>query len=314
MCGIGAVSRAKPSSIPHLKAFAVALARELEHRGPDATGFAWCDDLGHPWYWKAPGRARDVARLCPLPDGRQELIIHDRWATHGDPKINENNHPVTAPGMTLVHNGVCDNYKDIFELLDIDPETECDTEAIVNLLAFGPGLMDAEPWELLELIEGSATLAWLDADEPHVMHLARQIERPMHIGWTKRGDLVMASTGMILKATARKTGVDIDGIRSVPEGTYLRVEQGEITDKHTFRVPEHKFSVQRPAPRGRVAQRSPRLQSPPRQLTLPVGHDDLVQQISPHRLEEEAKRRIQERIDNGEQTWSESILEWERNQ
>lgn len=178
MCGIGAVSRAEHTGITHLKSLIVDLAKELEPRGHHATGFAWAHpDDGHPWYWKRPGRASVVASGVPLPNGVGSILAHTRWATNGNPKDNVNNHPMIAPGVTLVHNGILTNDLELLELLNVEAVSGCDSEALAWLVANGPEELGSEPWELLELVEGSAAIAWLDMTSPHVIHLARLADR-----------------------------------------------------------------------------------------------------------------------------------------
>ena len=239
MCGITAVSRADDrSAIPDLRTFAMAAALAIEDRGPHATGFGWTDEIGHPWYWKSEGRARDVVRFAPLDRKMRELIGHTRWATLGSPKVDGNNHPVMAPGLILVHNGIVSNHAELFGALGVEREAEVDSEALAALLAYGSGVFDGSgPADLLTLVEGDFAIAWLDADEPHVLHLARGAGRPMAIGWTRRGDLVMASTRAALSHLAKVTKVHIGQVENVPEGTYLRVEAGRITTRQRFAVP-----------------------------------------------------------------------------
>jgi glucosamine--fructose-6-phosphate aminotransferase (isomerizing) len=294
MCGIAAVCRSRQTGISHLKSFVVEAALDIESRGPHATGFAWAAPAdGHPWYWKSPGPARKVAHKVPLPNGVGTILVHTRWATHGKPEDNRNNHPVVAPGLTLIHNGVLTNHRDLLELLNVEPDGECDSEALAWLLANGPDQLGAQPWELLELVEGSAAIAWLEASEPHVMHLARLATRPMAIGWTNQGDMVMASTTLNLRGIAKRTKTNLIAVKTVPEGTYLRVEDGKVTDTRSFRVtrPVERF---RPPPRVRSAAK-------PSQKVVPAGHDGLVLRINDYRAPREETR----------QSWSDAIKEWE---
>jgi len=224
----------------------VAASIAIEDRGPHATGFGWTDDQGWPYFWRSPGRARDVAPGLPLPANRQVLIGHTRWATHGDPEDNANNHPQAAPGLVLVHNGVVSNHADLHALLGVEPETAVDTEAVANLLSHGPDLLGASAPDLLELLEGSFALAWLDAGDPGALHLARGPGRPMALAHTRRGDLVMASTPKALQTLARASRVGLTKVRSLPAGSYLRVEEGRITHVRTFRVPKEVLVSARP--------------------------------------------------------------------
>lgn len=169
---------------------------------------------------------------------------HTRWATQGTVKDNANNHPVVEDGIMLVHNGVISNDRELFRLFgdDYQPKAEVDSQVAAALLA-NPGIIYAKHvTDVLSLIEGSAAFAWLDMDEPDVLHLARCAERPLTIGWTRRGDLVMSSTPETLEDLAMWSNVRIRKVREVKEGTYLRVVAGEITEETPFTVKRKTFS------------------------------------------------------------------------
>lgn len=236
MCGITAISRADRSSIPDARSFLRAALVAIEPRGHHATGIAWGDRLGHPWYWKMEGAASDVALLAPLPVGIRVAIGHTRYATKGSPSVEHNNHPIVGDGIALVHNGRVDNDDALIDRAGWERVGEVDSEALVAALAT-PSAFDAtHPSEVLAEIEGVAAVAWLDSDTPDVLHLARLAERPLTVGWTRRGDLVASSTPATLAATGRFAGVAIARTVVVPEGTYMAVERGEIVERRRFQV------------------------------------------------------------------------------
>jgi len=236
------------SSIPDARRLMMGAVLAIESRGPHATGFGWADEIGHPWFWKMPGRASDVARFCQLPTGLRTAIGHTRWATHGDPAVNENNHPVVAPGLVLVHNGVLTNHAELFRDLGVTPETEVDSEALAALLGYGPTVHTKaqSAADLLAEVRGDAAIAWLDAEDPMALQLARLRGRPMTLGWTKRNDLVMSSTRATLALTAKLAKLEIRDVLDVPEGTYLRIEGGRTTERLTVKLPPKVYSWQRP--------------------------------------------------------------------
>lgn len=242
MCGITAVSRAAISSIPDIRPFARLAALAIEPRGRDATGFAWNDDDGQ-WYWKTPRSARDAVRDSPVAFSTHTLIGHTRMGTKGPKTNNENNHPVVDDGIRLVHNGIINNDWEIYKALGSDfvKKAEVDTAAAAALLANLEMLGAEHPVEVLDRIKGSAALAWLDYAEPTVLHLARCQERPLTLGWTRRGDLVMSSTPETLTDLSTWANVRIRDFYEVPEGTYLRVEGGVITERRTFTPPTYSY-------------------------------------------------------------------------
>ena len=247
MCGIAGFSRAEQTSIPVGRIFARQLALAIEDRGKHATGMGWAehDDDSNVFYSKMEGRAVKVADRLPLPArGIHTLAVHTRHATKGDPKINDNNHPVVADHIVAVHNGRVDNDDELITLAGMQDRRVgiVDSWAIPALLAAD---LDAAPHELLSLVEGVAAVAWMDSNANHVLHLARLSTRPLAIAWTKRGDLVFASTPNNLRRAAAISKISLIDITSLKEGTYLRVEQGGIAEWIEFEVRHPKV---KPAP------------------------------------------------------------------
>lgn len=240
MCGIAGFSRnTERSSIPNGRRFAVALAEGIESRGRDATGFTWQerDDAANVWYSKQQGPASKVANRLALPGkGITNLLAHTRFLTLGGAENNDNNHPVVADHITCTHNGRVENHDELIEMTGLDRIGEVDSWSIPALLSQQAELGAAHPKELLELIHGVAAIAWLDASDPGVLHLARMSTRPLTIGWTKRGDLVYSSTRGTLEKGYKRGGVGVTDIIDIPEGTYLRVRDGAFEEWSEFKV------------------------------------------------------------------------------
>ena len=241
MCGIAGFSRAEKSSIPNGRKFAIVLAETIESRGRHATGFGWFenDDQTNAWYAKQKGKASDVARQLSLPGrGISVLAAHTRHFTKGDPSIYENNHPIVEGPIVATHNGRCDNDEELMALTEaVQPgKGTVDSFAIAALLANVSKLGANHVTEMLEMVRGVAALAWLDAEDHNVLHLARLSTRPLHIGWTKRGDLVFSSTQATMQKASKLAKVGIEDIIEVPEGTYMRVRNGAFEEWDSFKV------------------------------------------------------------------------------
>ena len=80
--------------------------------------------------FKRPGPA--TANLGDLDRCRGAAVVigHCRWATHGDPQDNRNNHPHPAGRGWFVHNGVVHNHASLVRRYRLAPQTECDSEVL----------------------------------------------------------------------------------------------------------------------------------------------------------------------------------------
>lgn len=257
MCGIAGFSRnTARTSIPNGRDLAIDLAHAIESRGKDATGFAWQEkgDDENTWYSKRKGKASNVAKLLALPyNGITNLAAHTRYLTLGSADNNDNNHPVTAEGITAVHNGRISNHNELIALSGLDRVGAVDSWAIPALLSQQAALGASHPKELLELIEGVASMCWFNMDEPGVMHLARCSTRPLTLGWTKKGDLVFSSTRQTLEAGMKRAKIGVSDVIDVPEGTYIRVRDGAFEEWATFKVTHPPITMGNDMPGGKAS-------------------------------------------------------------
>jgi len=128
MCGVFGyiATRGERVSIHRLMAIAAA----TETRGRDAWGLAWIDGRGRMRTFKQTGPITDSLSMLSMAADARLLIGHCRWATHGDPDDNRNNHPHRAGSGWIVHNGVIANYRSLIAWHGLDPQTDCDSEVL----------------------------------------------------------------------------------------------------------------------------------------------------------------------------------------
>jgi glucosamine--fructose-6-phosphate aminotransferase (isomerizing) len=123
------------------------IAAETETRGRHAFGLAWIDADEVLHTFKRPGAA--TAALGDLDACRHAVAVigHCRFATHGDPQDNRNNHPHPAGRGWLVHNGVVRNYHQLVRRYRLRPKTDCDSEVLGLLMMRRAGtLLERAAW------------------------------------------------------------------------------------------------------------------------------------------------------------------------
>jgi hypothetical protein len=153
MCGtFGFVSfNGKGPSIKRLE----AIARVTQRRGPHAFGFAWVDSKGRIKSFKATGKISDQLGLLSLAHDAQFLIGHCRYATHGAPENNLNNHPHPVDGGWFVHNGIISDHREIVKDHNLHPVTDCDSETLGLLIESGEGHLKTRCIEAVQYASGS---------------------------------------------------------------------------------------------------------------------------------------------------------------
>jgi len=183
MCGIfGFITRAgEGPEIARLR----RLALITQTRGEHAFGLAWLNSDGAIQTFKRPGPAQ--ACLDELDRCRDAIIVvgHCRYATHGSPQDNRNNHPHASGGGQLIHNGVVHNHDDLVRQYDLRPQTECDSEVLGLLMARCPGTTNQRAaWAANQAMGDLAMLAvWR---KPARLLVARR-GRPLHFGQGRDG-------------------------------------------------------------------------------------------------------------------------------
>lgn len=162
------------------------------------------------------------------------MVGHVRWATHGAPENNVNNHPVFHGNILGVHNGVLRNHEDILKITGRQDSTAIvDSEAIfaaVNKWGHAPGLRK---------IIGDMVAVYADVRKPHLLHIARTYGRSLAIGWTERGNIIFASERQALLRLEAHGIKFVGDISTVREMRHLVLRDGEIIYRHTFgEIPE----------------------------------------------------------------------------
>jgi glucosamine--fructose-6-phosphate aminotransferase (isomerizing) len=235
MCGIIAVLN-KKKKYSNLFAPLLNSLRRLEYRGYDSAGIAVMDSRN------VTTRIRSINRIDGLTDEvskREQIdsisgIGHTRWATHGGITIS-NAHPHTTGSVSVVHNGIVENYSRIKEDLisrGNNFESETDTEVISQLISsfMADGLSFTDSFrKMLGIIEGASAIVAMCDEEPGVV-IGAMYGSPLAVGHSNE-QIYMASDAIALHSLSNNI-------------TYM--ESGELvlaTTDGSFRIYDKDMNV-----------------------------------------------------------------------
>ena len=177
---------------------------KLEYRGYDSAGIAVFEN-GEIKVAKSKGRLADLEQKMEQtgrPEGHAG-IGHTRWATHGEPS-DINSHPHSGKRVTIVHNGIIENYKPLKDFLLAQGRTfqsETDTEVVAQLLDY---YYDGNPLDtiikVMHELEGSFALGIVFSDHVDKVYAVR-CESPLIVGVGENESFVASDVPAFLKYT-----------------------------------------------------------------------------------------------------------------
>ena len=177
---------------------------KLEYRGYDSAGIA-VFEKGTIKVEKCKGRLANLVDKMAV-DGKSQGhcgIGHTRWATHGEPS-DINSHPHGNKRVSIVHNGIIENYKQIKDFLVEEGYSfvsETDTETVAKLLDY---YYVDDPVDtiikVLSEIKGSYALGIMFRDYPDTVFAVRK-ESPLIVGVGENENFLASDVPAIIKYT-----------------------------------------------------------------------------------------------------------------
>ena len=211
---------------------------KLEYRGYDSAGVALALDGGIRVV-KTKGRLAALREKLAAQQLAQSFcgIGHTRWATHGEPS-DVNSHPHSTPRVSIVHNGIIENYGLLKQRLIAKGYTfqsETDTEVLVKLIdsCYADDPLKALQQALVK-VRGSYALAVLFRDYPDTIFAVRR-ESPLIVGWGEGENFVASDIPALLKYTRRYSVLE-EGDLAVctAEGIRFYNEFGEPVEREVL--------------------------------------------------------------------------------
>ena len=247
MCGITG-STGKREALPIL----MQGLEKLEYRDYDSAGVTLADEKGLVTI-KGKGRLSELDRILEGRELKQRTGIgHNRWATHGVPN-NLNAHPHTNSSNTisLVHNGIIENYVSLKQMLENNGYTfqsETDSEAVVHLIDYYYCRykdMEKAFKRAVKDLEGSYALCVISTYEADTIFVAKK-ESPMILGADEEGTFCASDAPALLKYTRKLVSLS-DGDIAVlrPDSISVYDERDEKKDLQWMEFPYDIQSAQK---------------------------------------------------------------------
>lgn len=226
MCGIvGYIGKEK--CIPNI----ISGLEKLEYRGYDSAGIAYIKN-NKVIIKKSLGKIVNLKNSVNFNEESFIGIGHTRWATHGKPS-DTNSHPHKAGNITIVHNGIIENYEELrSELSNYKFKSQTDTEVLAALI----DKLYKEKNNILDVLKvlnkyvvGSYAVGILvDGDDK--LYTIRK-DSPLIVGVSSKGNFIASDVPAILNYTNKYYLLDNNEYAVLDKDKVTIYNKGKVINK-----------------------------------------------------------------------------------
>ena len=214
---------------------------KLEYRGYDSAGIAVINN-GSVEIRKHKGRLSNLVEELSNNSAEGTIGIgHTRWATHGEPSdINSHPHQTSKGDITVVHNGIIENYNELTKWLKSEGyefKSATDTEVIPNLIHYYyKGDLFEAVVKATENLEGSYALGVVCGQEPDKIVAVRK-DSPLIVGIGNGESFIASDIPAVLNYTRDIYLLeDNEFVVLTNEGAKIFKANGERINKEIYKV------------------------------------------------------------------------------
>ena len=207
--------------------------KHLEYRGYDSAGVAYVKD-NKIQIEKETGRIKNLEKKINYAQESKIGIGHTRWATHGG-VTKVNSHPHNSEKITIVHNGIIENYLELKEKLikkgyKFKSETDTEVAAVLlnDLYKNNPDILK-NIQEFKKEVKGAYAIALICEDDLDTLYAIKK-NSPLIIGIGKDENYIASDVPAIISYTNKYITLD--------DGAYAKItkEKVEVYDNNNNEV------------------------------------------------------------------------------
>ena len=198
--------------------------KKLEYRGYDSAGLSMIRDNKLVTF-KKKGRIKVLEDSFDQDEFSSNICIgHTRWATHGEPnEINAHPHLSTDEKISVVHNGIIENYLELRN--DLTKKgykflSQTDTEVIPNIISdnYKGDILEAV-FKSTEILRGAYSLGIIDENEPNRLIAVRN-SSPLLFAICEDGYFVASDITSVIEHTNKIIYLEDGDVVDMRDGSY----------------------------------------------------------------------------------------------